>query len=95
MSMTSCSSLNLMTTATGPKISSCATRQELFGTSMSVGLRNAPLARSPSVARSPPQRTLPPSCLAMSTYSRILFIWPWSIWLPIWVSSSQGMPTFT
>ena len=54
-----------------------------------------PLASSPSVARSPPQATLAPSFLPISMYSRIFFTWFSLIWEPIWVSFSQGIPTFT
>ena len=49
MAMTSSSVLNLMTTATGPKISSWATRMSLVALTIRVGFMKLPLAQAPSV----------------------------------------------
>ena len=66
-SITSSSLWNLITTATGPKISSRATRISFVASTISVGLMKQPLPSSPSVTRTPPAAMRAPSSLARST----------------------------
>ena len=56
-----------MTTATGPKISSRATRISFVASAISVGLTKQPLPSSPSVTRTPPATMRAPSSFARST----------------------------
>ena len=95
MAITSSSVLNFRMQATGPKISSWATRMSLVTFPRRVGRRKLPLSNPFSVTWQPPQRTVAPSSLPISMYFKIFSIWPLLIWLPIWVSASQGRPTFT
>ena len=62
----SSSLLYFMTQRTGPKISSWAIVISLVTSVNTVGFTNAPFARSPSVACSPPQARVAPSALPFS-----------------------------
>ena len=89
---TSSSVLNLITVATGPKISSWATRALLLSASIKVGSTNSPLPNSPS-SFLPPVMMRQPSCSPILTYFKMVSSWPALTCEPIWVSSSQGSPT--
>ncbi|SUQ50951.1 hypothetical protein CNEONATNEC26_02315 [Clostridium neonatale] len=71
MAITSSSVLNLITTPTGPNISSLATLISLVTSVSNVGFIKYPFLASPSMNLSPPVATLAPSCLPISIYLRI------------------------
>jgi len=88
----SASSPKGMMAATGPKISSCATRMRLSTSANTVGARKLAPAAEPSGAP-PPVTSRAPSSRPTFTYASTFWRWEVETSGPISVSGSSGSPT--